>query len=93
MKSKATIITLVIAFLLVLVSVSSAASSTQYTMDWTVHSAGSTSMSSSSYSLAGTAAQPVTGLSTSSTYGHCAGYWCGIDVQHTTHLPLITFDY
>lgn len=93
MKSKATTITLVITFLLVLVGVSSAASSTQYTLDWTVHSAGSALMSSSSYGLAGTAAQPVAGISTGSTYGHCAGYWCGIDARHTIHLPLIMLDY
>ena len=92
MKSKATITTLAVALLLVMVGVSSAASSTQYALDWTVHSPGATSMSSTSYGLSSTAAQPVIGISTGSTYGHCAGYWCGVDARYTTHLPLIMAD-
>ena len=77
---------------LVLVSASGAASSGQYTIDWDISSAGGTPMQSSSYGLAGTIAQPVSGVSSSSSYILCAGYWCGVDVDYTIYLPLILRD-
>lgn len=92
MKSKAKIAALTIVLLLVLVSTSSAGSSTQYAIEWDVASAGGTPMSSSTYGLQGTIGQPAQGTSSSSNYVLCAGYWCGIDADYTIYLPLILRD-
>jgi hypothetical protein len=91
MKTKS--VALAIVLVLVLVNMSGAASSTQYAVDWDQTSAGGASMSSSTYRLNGTAAQPVTGISTSSTYSLCTGYWCGIESQYPIYLPVVLCDF
>lgn len=92
MKNKAKIVALTIALFLVLVSASGAGSSTQYAIEWDVVSAGGTPMTSSAYGLTGTIGQNADGLSSSSSYVLCAGYWCGIDADYTIYLPLILRD-
>jgi hypothetical protein len=92
MKNKAKIIALTIALLLVLASTSGAGSSTQYAIEWDVAAAGDTPMASSAYGLTGTIGQPAEGISNSSNYALCAGYWCGLDVDYTILLPLILRD-
>ena len=92
MKNKAKIVALTIVLLLVLVSTSSAGSSTQYVIEWDVASAGSTPMTSSAYGLMGTIGQPAEGISGSSSNVLCAGYRCGIDANYTIYLPLILRD-
>ena len=92
MKNKAKIIALTIVLLLILTSTSGAGSSTQYAIERDVVSAGGTPMTSSIYGLAGTIGQPVQGISSSSSYVLCAGYWCGIDADYTIYLPLILRD-
>jgi hypothetical protein len=86
------IIALTVVLLLVLVSTAGAGSSAQYTIDWDVSSAGGASMQSSSYGLAGTIAQPVSGVSSSPSYVLCAGYWCGMAIDYPIYLPLIVRD-
>lgn len=92
MKNKAKIVALTVVLLLVLVSTSGAGSSTQYAVEWDAVSAGGTPMTSSTYGLAGTIGQPAQGVSSSSNYVLCAGYWCGVDVDHTIYLPLVLRD-
>jgi hypothetical protein len=91
MKTKS--VALAIVLVLVLVNMSGAASSTQYAVDWDHAGTGGASMSSSTYRLSGTAAQPVTGISTSSTYSLCTGYWCGTDAHYPIYLPVILCDF
>jgi hypothetical protein len=92
MKNKAKIVALTIVLLLVLVSMSSAGSSTQYAIEWDVASAGGAPMTSSTYGLAGAIGQPAQGISISPDYVLCAGYWCGIDVDYTIYLPIVLRD-
>jgi hypothetical protein len=92
MKNKAKIVALTIVLLLVLASTAGAGSSTQYTIERDIVSASGTPMTSSTYGLAGTIGQPAQGISSSSTYVLCAGYWCGVDVDHTVYLPLVLSD-
>jgi hypothetical protein len=92
MKNKAKIVALTIVLLLVLVSMSSAGNSAQYAIEWDVVSAGGTPMTSSSYGLAGTVGQPAQGISSSSNYVLCAGYWCGVSVDYTIYLPIVLRD-
>ncbi len=90
--NKAKITALTVVFLLTLASTSGAGSSTQYAIEWDVASSGGTPMTSPAYGLMGTIGQPAEGLSSSSSYVLCAGYWCGIDVDYTIYLPLVLRD-
>ena len=92
MKNKAKIVALTVVLFLVLVSTSSAGSSTQYAIEWDVVSAGGTPMTSSTYGLVGTIGQPAQGVSSSSSYVLCAGYWCGIDADYKIYLPFVLND-
>ncbi|MFL7795092.1 MAG: hypothetical protein AB8I69_23335 [Anaerolineae bacterium] len=92
MNNKAKIVILTGVLLLVLVSTSSAGSSTQYAVEWDVVSAGGTPMASSTYELVGTVGQSAPGGSSSAGYVLCAGYWCGIVADYTIYLPLVLSD-
>jgi membrane-associated PAP2 superfamily phosphatase len=92
MNNKAKIVILTGVLLLVLVSTSSAGSSTQYAVEWDVVSAGGTPMASSTYGLMGTVGQSAPGGSSSAGYVLCAGYWCGIVADYTIYLPLVLSD-
>ena len=92
MKSKVKIVVLTVVLLLVLVSMSSAGSSNQYAIEWDVAGAGGAPMTSSTYGLVGTIGQPAQGISSSSSYVLCAGYWCGIAADYSLYLPLTLSD-
>jgi hypothetical protein len=68
-----------------------AMNSTNYRVDWLLPltSGGAGSANTSLYSANVTIGQTNIGSAGSTSYGLCAGYWCGIPTQFLLRLPVI----
>jgi len=88
MKRKVILLTL--AVLLLLTGSALAMSSTNYRLDWftPLTGGGGGPASSAHYAVNFTVGQSAIGASTSTNYGGCLGYWCGIR-EYRVYLPLI----
>jgi hypothetical protein len=73
-----------------------AMSSTNYGLNWFVPLTGSGGpANSTNYSINVTVGQTAIGLSTSTNYGGCLGYWCNSEAegQRNVYLPVIVKNY
>ena len=89
MKRKVILSTLAVLLLLLTSSVL-AMSSTNYRLDWftPLTGGGGGAASSAHYAANFTVGQSAIGASTSTNYGGCLGYWCGIR-KYRVYLPLV----
>jgi hypothetical protein len=92
MKRKVILLTL--AVLLLLTSSVLAMSSTNYRLDWFTPLTGGSGGASNStnYAVNFTVGQSAIGTSSSTNYGGCLGYWCGIR-EYRVFLPLVLRNY
>ena len=88
-RAKVFALTIALLCCLVLMSPSHAMQSSQYVINWSVVGSGGARMRSTNYGLGSTAGQPAVGLSSSTYYDLCAGYWCGAAVEYGVYLPLV----
>ena len=66
-----------------------AMSSDNYRLDWFIPlTGGGGAASSTNYAIHLTVGQTAIGASSSTGYGACLGYWCGIMEGHKIYLPL-----
>jgi hypothetical protein len=89
MKQTALLLALVV--LLLLTGVALAMSSDNYRLDWfaPLTSSGGGEASSSNYIVNLTVGQSAIGVSASTNYRGCLGYWCGVAVEYRVYLPLV----
>ncbi len=92
MKRKVILLTL--AVLLLLTSSVLAMSSTNYRLDWftPLTGGGGGASNSTNYAVNFTVGQSAIGTSSSTNYGGCLGYWCGIR-EYRVFLPLVLRNY
>ena len=76
-------------------AVALAMSSNNYRLDWftPATSGGGGAADSTNYAINLTVGQSAIGQSSSTNYGGCLGYWCGLDVGCSVYLPLVMRDY
>ncbi|MFL7790939.1 MAG: hypothetical protein AB8I69_02270 [Anaerolineae bacterium] len=81
---------LILAALLILAGGVLAMESTDYKLAWFLPLNGSGGKSSStSYVTNFTVGQSAVGAASSTNYGGCLGYWCGIEIDYAIYLPLV----
>jgi len=84
---------LILAALLLLAGSVVAMSSDHYRLDWFVPltGGGGGPASSTHYAVNFTVGQSAVGTASSTSYGGCLGYWCGVGVAvgHRIYLPLV----
>ena len=93
-KRKITIMSIALLCILLLVSSALAMSSTNYRLDWftPLTGGGGGASNSTNYAVNFTVGQSAIGASTSTNYGGCLGYWCGIR-EYRVFLPLVLRNY
>ena len=82
-------------FLLASSVLSLAMSSANYRLEWftPLTSGGGGASTSGNYAVNLTVGQSATGTSSSTMYGGCLGYWCGVAVWYRVYLPLVLRNY
>ncbi|MBC7249608.1 MAG: hypothetical protein H5T62_04930 [Anaerolineae bacterium] len=72
-----------------------AMSSTNYALDWFTPLTGTGgSASSTNYAVNFTVGQSAIGAPSSTNYGACLGYWCGVAAgEYSIYLPLVLRNY
>jgi hypothetical protein len=80
---------LAICFLLFLAAGMVLAAPTAGEIEWSFLGGSGGRVASSGYVLEGTLGQPVVGQASSQSSALCAGFWCGVQHEHTLYLPLI----
>jgi hypothetical protein len=89
MMRQRTLILILIAFLL-LVGSAVAMDSANYKLEWfTPLTGGGGAASSTNYAVNLTVGQSAIGVSSSTSYEGCLGYWCESATGHTVYLPLV----
>jgi hypothetical protein len=80
---------LAICFLLFLAAGMVLAAPTAGEIEWSFLGDSGGRVASSGYVLEGTLGQPVVGQASSQSSALCAGFWCGVQHEHTLYLSLI----
>jgi hypothetical protein len=83
---------LAICLLLFLAAGMAVAAPTAGEIQWSFLGGSGGRVASSGYVLEGTFGQPVVGQASSQSSVLCAGFWCGVQFEHTLYLPLIVKD-
>ncbi len=93
---KRTVILLTLAVLLLLAGSTLAMDSDNYALEWftPLTSGGGGAASSDNYAINFTVGQTAIQVSSSTNYGACLGYWCGVaEAKYAIYLPLILLNF
>lgn len=95
MKRPTGILAAAVFFLLVSSVLSLVMSSANFRLEWFTAgtSGGGGAASSANYAVNLTLGQSVIGISSSTHYEGCLGYWCGVAVPYRVYLPVLLRNY